>query len=1247
MADIAEQLCLAIDEIVKNRIDTIGFDSTIVATIVDDKEAKNNKYTCSNGTTQFIAYAKDGVYKINDSVQVVIPNNDYDQQKYIVGKYMSSYSAIPYNYTQPFDTIIDLSTNLISGINEKQYSLLANDNEIKEIAIWSDTFDTAYCDFTRIGVKGQFRSWLKNLKTIKGDYGYRLEVISNNGTTIEKNQEILVKNWSSLYSELLNGETPNTAIGLFNETPTEWFGDINKSDFITEYNNAENNKRATMVFAILGKNAQISMLYLDSSSMYGDPYNFQTYYEQETVFDISKINNIIGMSLYFYQRPGSFVDKDNNQTPHTQGILGTSLADNLFTKDPYICLGYSLTDFNDEQAILYTLDSKTYLAKDGVAETENTKTVRLRWLHRFENDEIKVITDDTLLEDYEIRWYRYKIGAPSADEYSGVHWMAERSTNDSHFIYKFIPDLGKQSEQIKAIILHKGKVIRSNTLIFQNEREIISGEVAKYVAGLSIWCDDADLSGLQQNLPTGSVKTVKNGNYHVYGQNNRLLNENQGNIVLTFEAHFADAKILSSTYDIDAKSPLLEHASEIIWEIPYKETMIVIDGFDYDGEENKWKLPGYYNDAEINVDEENNVVKIIRKGNADFTINAKQDYRIGKTYSQTYLNNTIKCTIKKDGIVYSATKDLTFGLMGTNGTDATLTIDFNNNKTALTAGEKESLKITARLYDSSHNEYDFTKGGNIEWKWTKTTLNPNSSVKIVVDNKAKNICYLEHNEINIEDNYFLILEATVKNFGNYDLTAYKAIPIRVNKQYRNYIGPTEIIYGTAGYPDYYKSPIELWYCDNEQDVNEYDIVEDYTKIVANTSSSWEIYNPLNEKQEYLGGIENNILKPSPIYVKEAKPYGVVGLDKEKKPIWVQPFVILQNQYPSSTLNKWNGKSIELNKDEGYIIAPAIAAGKKNSDNTFSGVMIGDWSNTDTASDIAKQTGVYGFHEGAMSFAFKEDGTAFIGKSGHGRILFNGSKSTITSNKFEKGQGGLSLDFDAGVIEMITPNDDPTKKYTIKFDVSKTKNPFTIGDYFKVDWDGSMIASNGSFTGTITSENGTIGGWEINESTLSSTENNLVLDSSDGSITGGILRGSAKIKVDGKEKTTNPIILDGYFTLNTDELNSYLGYLPANLIKDDEEEEDEAPGIGFKYVDVDDDDNEIEAKVKATGANSGLSFKKSLNNGSSGGWLSITDTSFRIKHDEKIIITAGTGENGIIEFNNIKPENQHGIYARFA
>jgi hypothetical protein len=104
------------------------------------------------------------------------------------------------------------------------------------------------------------------------------------------------------------------------------------------------------------------------------------------------------------------------------------------------------------------------------------------------------------------------------------------------------------------------------------------------------------------------------------------------------------------------------------------------------------------------------------------------------------------------------------------------------------------------------------------------------------------------------------------------------------------------------------------------------------------------------------------------------------------------------------LNRWDG-SLTLDEENNAIMAAQIAAGKKNSDNTFSGVIMGDWGHKNKTvgpneESISKQTGVYGFHHGDMSFAFREDGTAFIGKDGRGRIEFNGNTGKIESSRYK-------------------------------------------------------------------------------------------------------------------------------------------------------------------------------------------------------------------------------------------------------
>jgi hypothetical protein len=130
----------------------------------------------------------------------------------------------------------------------------------------------------------------------------------------------------------------------------------------------------------------------------------------------------------------------------------------------------------------------------------NKKTIRLRWLHEFENGDIKVVNDDTEVGDYEVRWYRYKLGNPSADEYSGVYWERVENSPNSVFEYSFVPHYKESQEQIKAIILCDGDIIRSNILTFNNELEVPNGATAELLAGLSIWCEDNSY-----------------GNYYIYG----------------------------------------------------------------------------------------------------------------------------------------------------------------------------------------------------------------------------------------------------------------------------------------------------------------------------------------------------------------------------------------------------------------------------------------------------------------------------------------------------------------------------------------------------------------------------------------------------------------------------------------------------------------------------------------------------------------------------------------------------------
>jgi hypothetical protein len=95
----------------------------------------------------------------------------------------------------------------------------------------------------------------------------------------------------------------------------------------------------------------------------------------------------MGLFLFFYEKSGTFYNQDKEYIPYysTFGSKKPKLNPNLFTKDPYVCLGYDLSGFTEEQAILYSLDGETYLSKDNIPKEKNQKHIRLRWLHEYED----------------------------------------------------------------------------------------------------------------------------------------------------------------------------------------------------------------------------------------------------------------------------------------------------------------------------------------------------------------------------------------------------------------------------------------------------------------------------------------------------------------------------------------------------------------------------------------------------------------------------------------------------------------------------------------------------------------------------------------------------------------------------------------------------------------------------------------------------------------------------------------------
>jgi hypothetical protein len=108
--------------------------------------------------------------------------------------------------------------------------------------------------------------------------------------------------------------------------------------------------------------------------MFGNIYNYETFSEQEKVFDISNLD-IFNITLYFYQNNNFYTYNSNGVKVAipSRDEWGQFLNPNLFIKDPYICLGLALDSFDEDNATLYTIDKMGYDKK--LTDEENTKNI--------------------------------------------------------------------------------------------------------------------------------------------------------------------------------------------------------------------------------------------------------------------------------------------------------------------------------------------------------------------------------------------------------------------------------------------------------------------------------------------------------------------------------------------------------------------------------------------------------------------------------------------------------------------------------------------------------------------------------------------------------------------------------------------------------------------------------------------------------------------------------------------------------
>lgn len=139
--------------------------------------------------------------------------------------------------------------------------------------------------------------------------------------------------------------------------------------------------------------------------------------------------------------------------------------------------------------------------------------------------------------------------------------------------------------------------------------------------------------------------------------------------------------------------------------------------------------------------------------------------------------------------------------------------------------------------------------------------------------------------------------------------------------------------------------------------------------LMNDDGSWEFLNQIYilPNDIYDGAYCNNIIHCS-IYSSNTA-------ENPEVDIYI-PIHMSLNTFGLKSLNAWDGNHVEINEDENYILAPQIGAGIKDSENKFTGVVMGK-SQTYDAEDAS--VGLLGFSKGKQSIWLDaETGNAIFG-----------------------------------------------------------------------------------------------------------------------------------------------------------------------------------------------------------------------------------------------------------------------------
>lgn len=701
----------------------------------------------------------------------------------------------------------------------------------------------------------------------------------------------------------------------------------------------------------------------------------------EELFDISDIQNIVSITAQVY---GQTVSNDPNFICELDNLT-------LF-------FGDMQDAYTQEGIYLYTDQEPTYTIDDD--EDTLNRTVYARIVYQ-ENEELKIVThytDTGLPDNIHIYWNQSTI-----ENNELTYTVAKGAIK---------PFMANKTVTVKAIY---------NTLDQEADKE--------FTNSISFSNSTENKKRLLLNHSEANILTANLTNFKdLYSSDGTIIDYALTNNKQDYGLWFLYNPLVNS----EASHNTLEYIKDntlkltIALSIPLSSNIVFRD----------YKKYGFVQDAEakkqqrfIKTISDKNVTTDIKNVDSKFLFSALMPFGLAEYYVPNKNNNVITCDLilnmantgeEIERISYNLSLDMSRS--GICKSDYMLIAKMYNEKgeecRSIGGRQGAYIDIAFELYNAAGEQQEITRA--IETTWLNRQIDDSSNILSIhlidgIVNKVR-LTYIPPSTINEDDiqyNYVLQGAYTITNSaGNYSLVRCY-IPIAFNFSYNSTLedyvyksirGPVSIVYNSAGgEPSFYQVPYGIY--DTEGFLNITGTWEAKNYKIGNISDSFYPF-LLDDNGEKRLHVPTMLI--SGTEASTVLKYSIPG-PKGDIIQWIQPIVLWQTKSFSSFINDWNGKSIK--QDDNKMMTPFLGAGKietieipsstgaPNKDSVFSGVLLGDVA-LGIEDTSATMTGVYGYHHNEQSYALKEDGSAFFGKAGAGRINFEGDLGLIYSGNFD-------------------------------------------------------------------------------------------------------------------------------------------------------------------------------------------------------------------------------------------------------